>query len=243
MAKYVDMIGWDDVPHLQPPNIPKEALDDMEASILPHQRQARRQGRPSLGSGAVYPIDEDQIYCDPVPIPPHWGRAYALDVGWNITAALFGAHDPDADIYYLTAEYYESKKEPVTHAHSLRRMMRWKYPGCIDPAAENSNQKDGSRLMREYEDLGLDIVKANNAVEAGIHRCLVLMQTGRLKAFKTLTHFKTELRLYRRNEKGKIVKERDHLMDCLRYLLNTDNLFKTKPMQRARQMRQGEWAR
>jgi hypothetical protein len=28
-----------------------------------------------------------------------------------------------------------------------------------------------------------------------------------------------EIRLYRRDEKGKIVKDRDHLMDCTRYLI------------------------
>jgi hypothetical protein len=29
----------------------------------------------------------------------------------------------------------------------------------------------------------------------------------------------SEIRLYRRDEKGKIVKDRDHLMDCARYLI------------------------
>ena len=42
MPKYIDMIGWDDVPHLKPPNIPQEELDELEGSLLPHQRQARQ---------------------------------------------------------------------------------------------------------------------------------------------------------------------------------------------------------
>ncbi len=97
--KYVDMIGWDDVPHLRPPHIEQKELDDLEASILPHQRQARRTGRPSLGAGAIYPVDEGDLLIDPFKLPDHWPRAYALDPGWRKTACLWGAWDEDADVY------------------------------------------------------------------------------------------------------------------------------------------------
>ena len=90
-------------------------------------------------------------------------------------------------------------------------------------------------------DLGLELGKANNAVHAGLRRCLVLMQGGQLKVFDTLVYFKTELRLYRRDEKGKIVKSNDHLMDCMRYLLNTDGAFHARPIDRARRHGGGEW--
>jgi hypothetical protein len=69
----------------------------------------------------------------------------------------------------------------------------------------------------------------------------VRFQEGKLKAFESLSNFKTELRLYRRDEKGKIVKERDHLMDAMRYLVNTDSVFSTKPIQYARRRSSGEW--
>jgi sarcosine oxidase delta subunit len=62
---------------------------------------------------------------------------------------------------------------------------------------------------------------AKNAVEAGLLDCYVRLTTGRLKIFRSLKKTQAELRLYRRNEKGKIVKENDHLMDCMRYLVAT----------------------
>lgn len=242
MSKYVDMIGWDDAPHLSPPHISKEELDELEASMLPHQRTARRTGRPSLGAGAIYPVDEDSIFVDPFAIPDYFWRGYGFDVGWRMTAAALGAYDPDTDITYITAEYYRGEAEPLTHAHAIRSMMAWDYTGAIDPASRGRNQKDGTRLMAEYEDLGLELVKANNAVEAGIHHVLLEMQAGRLKVFRTCQYWRREFRLYRRDEKGKIVKENDHLMDSTRYLLFTDGVFSSEPIQRAaRGRRGGEW--
>ena len=113
--------------------------------------------------------------------------------------------------------------------------------GAIDPSAENSNMKDGSKLLEEYEDLGLRLTKANNAVNAGLHHCLTMMQAGQLKVFRNCVNWLREFRLYRRDEKGKIVKTNDHLMDAMRYLLYTDSVWRTEPAPgRARQSK-GEW--
>lgn len=242
MPKYIDMIGWDDVPHLQPPHITKEELDELEASLLPHQKQARRTGKPALGAGAIYPIEEDDLIVDPFPLPAHWPRAYALDVGWRKTAALWAVHDQDADCYYLVHEYYRGEAEPVVHAAAIKKVGEW-IMGAIDPAADNRNQKDGTKLMREYQAEGLKLRKANNAVSAGLHHNLTLMQTGRLKIFSTLSNTRKELRLYRRDEKGKIVKENDHLMDDMRYVLNTPGIWRTKPVEKQPRRGGGEWSR
>lgn len=242
VSKYVDMIGWDDAPHLKPPHISEAELADAEKNMQPHQRQARRSGRPSLGAGAIYPVDEDDLFVEPFRVPPHFERAWALDVGWVRTGALWGARDPDADVYYLTHEYYRGEHAPIVHAHAIKTTHPWPgLEGAIDPAAEGSNIKDGTKLRAEYEELGLRLRPAVNAVSAGIHHVLTLMQGGQLKVFTTLTSWRKEFRLYRRDEKGKIVKKNDHLMDCTRYLLMTSGLFVTQPTQRARSRGRGEW--
>jgi hypothetical protein len=60
-----------------------------------------------------------------------------------------------------------------------------------------------------------------NAVEAGIYEVWQRLSTGRLKVFRGLGNFLSEFRLYRRDDKGKIVKKLDHLCDCCRYLCSS----------------------
>jgi len=111
-------------------------------------------------------------------------------------------------------------------------------PIAIDPAARGRGQKDGSQLFQDYIDLGLNLVLADNTVESGIDRVWGLLSTGGLKVFNTLQNWLMEYRLYRRDEKGKIVKENDHLMDSTRYLNVTGFDYAiVKPKQRSEVIR------
>jgi hypothetical protein len=53
---------------------------------------------------------------------------------------------------------------------------------------------------------------------ASIDSVLERLQTGRLRIYRTLVKTISEIRQYRYKD-GKIVKENDHLMDCLQYLV------------------------
>lgn len=212
-SKFVVMATWDDVPHLS-----EDVKKELWNSIPPFQRDARSKGIPQLGAGAIYPVPESDITVADFEIPAHWPRAYALDVGWNRTAALWGALDRDNDILYLISEHYRGQAEPVIHAQSIKSRGDW-IPGVIDPAARGRGQIDGRQLLQSYIDLGLDLEIANNAVEAGLLEVWQRMSSGRLKVFKSCQNWLFEYRLYRRDEKGHIVKVNDHLMDTMRYLV------------------------
>ena len=107
--------------------------------------------------------------------------------------------------------------EPAVHTAAIRARGEW-IPGVIDPAARGRSQRDGETLFGAYQSLGLALTTANNAVEAGIYEVWGRLSTGRLKVFRHLQSFLSEYRIYRRSEKGAVVKENDHLMDCMRYL-------------------------
>jgi hypothetical protein len=244
MSKFITMIGHDDAPHLNPPVITVEEREELFEGMQEHERQARETGRPALGAGAIYPIREDIFFIDPIQIPDWWEYAWSMDPGWNVTAGLLIARNPDTDQHYLVAEYYGIRDQPVVHSLGLKAMLPWPdMIGLIDPAGANvGNLKDGTKMKEEYEDLGFILDKANNAVHSGLRHCLVKMQSGLLKCFNTLPYFKKEFRLYRRDIKGKIVKANDHLLDDMRYIMNTPGAFKSRPIERANHRQaSGEW--
>lgn len=226
-TKYVVMATWDDAPHLS-----EEQKAKLWESIPPYQRDARSKGIPQLGSGAIYPIQEDEIKVAPFEIPVWWPRVYGMDVGWNRTAALWGAWDRDADVVYIYDEYYRGRAEPAVHAAGINLRGSW-IPGVIDPASNTPSQKDGERLLAEYLDLGLDLYPASRSGgsprEGGILAVWKRLTTGRLRFFNHLQHFFEEFRIYRRDEDGNVVKVNDHLVDCCRYLVTTGLLIATVP--------------
>lgn len=209
----------DEVPHLT-----DEERSRLIANAAKHEREARKTGIPSIGAGKIYPYEESSFVIPPLVggIPRHWPRVYGLDVGLRMTAALWLAHDRDTDIVYGYSEHYMGETLPPIHAQAIK--ARGVYiPGMIDPSARNRNPADAQRLMDIYTDkekgLGLRLRKAENTVWTGITECQNRIETGRFKLYNTCTYFITEFRLYRRDKNGKIVKQKDHLMDAWRYAM------------------------
>ena len=213
---FVQICTWDDVPHLT-----EEEKAKTLARTPPQLREARSKGVPTVGEGLVYPIDPKNVTIDDFQLPKHFQRLYGMDVGWNSTGALWGAWDKDNDIIYIYTEHKQGQAEPVIHAKAIKARGEW-IKGAIDPAARGRSQIDGETLYMLYRKEGLKIFPANNAVEAGIFNVWERLSTGRLKIFKSCTMLLRELSLYHRDDKGKIVKSNDHLLDCLRYLLNSE---------------------
>jgi len=225
LSKFVVQATWDDAPHLS-----EQDKADLYASYPAYQRDARTKGVPQLGSGAIYPIPETEIIIDDFEIPPHYPRSYGLDVGWNRTAAVWGARNNESGVIYLYSEYYRGQAEPVIHATAIRSRGDW-IPGVIDPASRGRSQKDGQRLFEDYREFGLDLEMSLNAVEAGIYETWQLLSYGKLKVFKSLVNWLMEFRIYQRDEHGKVVKSNDHLMDATRYfILSGRDRMVTKPM-------------
>lgn len=210
-GRYVVTAGWDDAPHLSP-----DEKAELLRTIPERERDARSKGTPSLGSGAIFPVQESSIVVPPFPIPRHWPRCFGLDVGTK-TAAVWGAIDRDTMTTYLYREYFRDGGEPSLHAMAIRNPDPW-IPGVVDPAARGRSQVDGRQLLQMYRDLGLDLVAADNSVWTGLQSMLDAMVAGQLKVFATCPQWLAEFRLYRRDAKGQVVKQMDHLIDASRYL-------------------------
>ena len=211
MARISTMLDMDDVPHLS-----EEEKTKILSSTPPWQRAARKSGIPGHGIGAIYPIPEAEMLCDPFPIPPHWPRSFGMDPGWNCTAVIWFAWDIDNGGAVAYDEYYRGLADPAIHAASILARGAW-VPGVIDPAAQKARGPDGERLLDAYRRLGLNVTKADNTVVSGLVECWDALSTKKLRIFNTLRNWRSEVRLYRRDEKGEVIKKNDHLMDAMRY--------------------------
>jgi hypothetical protein len=187
-------------------------------NLLVRAIESRMPCVPALGSGAIYPLSETDIVVPDFELPAHYPRAYALDVGWNKTAVVWGARDNETGVLYLYSEHYQGMKEASLHADAIKSRGPW-IRGVVDPSARGRSQIDGQQLIEVYRQCGLDLWPAQNAVESGIYQTWQLMSSGKLKVFRSLGNWLREFRLYQRAEDGRIVKQDDHLMDATRYLI------------------------
>ena len=112
---------------------------------------------------------------------------------------------------YLYSEYL-GETDPAVHVAAIRSRADWIH-GLIDPAANGRNQADGRRLIQTYRQLGLDLSSVDNPIESGILNVWQRMHSGRLKVFASLSKYLDGRRLYRRDEKDQIVKDRDNLQE------------------------------
>lgn len=216
-GQYLQTATWEDAPHLS-----EEKKEQILAALPPHQREMRSKGIPQLGSGAVYPIMDDQLYSDLDSIPDYFKRLNAIDFGFRTCALIRGAWDVDNDILYI---YDAEKIQEKTPAELSLIMNRDKWiPWAFPVDGHQPDKGKGCDQKELYTDYGVNMLddpaateEGSRSVELGILRLTERMKTGRLKVSKHLKQFWEEKRLYHRKD-GKIVKKNDHIMDALRYL-------------------------
>lgn len=225
-------------------NITRMTIDDVDhyseeqkqiiiASYPAHERKARALGEPVLGSGAIFPVDEDTIKEQTFSIPAHWPRIAGLDFGWqHPTACVWLAWDRDSDIVHVYDTHRLAEASPIIHSAAINLRGKWipvawphdgyqhdKGGSCEQLALQYRNQ--GVNMYRQHATHKPDSVQGQKegdggfGTEAGIMEMLDRMQTGRFKVARHLNDFFEEFRLYHRKD-GKIVKENDDILSACR---------------------------
>lgn len=225
--------SWDDAPHLINDSGLTDEAKQLEAGFPAHEREMRRRGVPSYGTGLVFPFTQEALQCDPFEIPRHWPRIIGIDFGWDHPfAACMVAWDRDADVVYLIAEYRESRALPAIHAAAVKPWGNW--PVAWPHDGLNAEKSTGDELVKNYSDEGLNMLpwkatnppdsrqgqqegEGGNSVEASIMEMFERMETGRFKVFKTCKYWFEEQRTYHRDEKMKLIKVRDDVISASRY--------------------------
>jgi len=208
------------------------------ASYPPHERKARAQGIPALGSGRVFPIDEDAIRVEAFAVPESWVQIGGIDFGWDHpTAACRLAWDRDTDTLYVTASYAMREATPVLHAAALKAWGGW-LPWAWPHDGLQHDKGSGDALADQYRRHGLVMLPARatyedgtSGLEASVTEMLERMQTGRWRVFAHLEDWFAEFRLYHRKD-GMIVKRDDDRISAARYAMMMRRFATRKPKPR-----------
>ena len=211
--------GWDDAPHLS-----EDVKSDLLESFPVHQRDMRTKGTPMLGHGRIYDLSEDFITCDSFDIPKHFYVINAVDFGWDHPQSHIQlAWDRDADIFYVTRALKMRQTSPNEAWGAVKQWAKgvptsWPLDGLQTEKGSGKQQKE------YYEEAGFEMLyeratweDGSNGVEAGLYEIRDLMRKGKFKIFSGLRDVFDEILQYHRDEKGKIVKVRDDLLDAIRY--------------------------
>jgi phage terminase large subunit-like protein len=204
-------------------------MEQILSSYAPHEREMRRNGRPSIGSGLVFPVPEEKLTVTGLVVEDHWPKVAGIDFGFDHpTAVVWAALDPDEDVVYIYDEYRQSKAPPSVHATAIKDRpdfipIAWPHDGNRRDSMGNPGLAD------QYRSLGCNMLpflfsnppalgenKGNNSIEVGIMHLLQRMEDGKLRVASHLIDWFQEFRMYHRKD-GKITPIRDDLMSATRY--------------------------
>ena len=216
-----------------PGHLTEAAMEQLLQALPPHEREMRKYGRPTIGSGLVFPIPEEKLLCEPFVIPEHFERIAGIDFGYDHpTAVCWCALDPDEDIIYVYDVYRRAKMSPEQHSIAISTRGNW--PIAWPHDGNRLDSMGNPSLRDQYVGHGLNLLpshftnppavgekKGGNSIEAGIMDMLQRMEQDRFKVFSTLGDWFEEFRLYHRKAgtdgKVKIVPIKDDLMSATRY--------------------------
>jgi phage terminase large subunit-like protein len=206
------------------------------ATFPEHQRRARIDGLPMLGSGAVFedvtldnllvPLriaGRDIIHSELGPLQTsHWAKLWAIDFGIDHPfAAVLLAWDRDNDVTYVLSEVKIKGGVPAIHASRMKSIaanvrVAWPHDGTQRDKGSgeqlaNIYKREGLLMMSQHATLST----GGYSTEAGIMEMLTRMRSDKFKVSTGCLEWQEEFMGYHRKE-GLIVKTNDDLLSATR---------------------------
>lgn len=225
----VTRMGIKDVEHYT-----EEEKQAIIMSYPSHEREARTNGTPILGSGRVFTTAVEDITIAPFNIPSHWPVIAGIDIGWDHPAAAVKiAYDRDNDVVYIITCWRKREAGLSEHASAIRAMGD-NIPVAWPQDALQHDKKSGHQYSVELAREGLNMCPhwarypdvmddgkmktGTNSVEAGVIDMAQRCAQGRLKVFAGNDCFFDEYGMYHRKD-GQIVRLNDDVLCATRYAL------------------------
>jgi phage terminase large subunit-like protein len=218
----VTVMTIDDALHIRP-----EVRERMIAGYLPHEREARTRGVPTLGSGRIFMTPEEGITEARITdVPAYWKKIWGIDIGiGHPFAAVLLLWDADGDILHVHHTIRMADALPILHASAMRP-VGLQVPVAWPKDAGDRDRGTGEPISKLYKAQGLKMLDQHAhwpdghgghsmSTEAGLLEWDERERTGRLKVASHLSDWLEERRFYHRKD-GQIVKIKDDLLSATR---------------------------
>ncbi len=218
----IDVANWhftlDDNPKLS-----EEYKDELKASYSGVFYDRYILGKWVLAEGMVYDEFDQSIHViDDIDLPDGWQRVRGIDFGYtNPFVCLWGAIDHDGRLY-IYDEHYQPRTLMKDHASAI-----WNRPGNYAWTVADHDAQDNAELRAE----GINTKNAKKDVILGLQKVKARMKVHgdgypRLFVCKRCKNVIREFGSYRwpetratGNDKEEPMKENDHAMDAIRYMV------------------------
>lgn len=198
------------------PHLPKEELDKA-AQELPEDKFAQEYMADFRKmEGLVYKEFNRDVHVYTEKMFNRVERLVGVDFGFTNPAAILTIDKDTDNNYFITSEFYKTGKttnELIDYSKSIRGNKY--YP---DPAEPDR--------IEEMRRAGINVRDVSKDIEAGINAVRELFKTNRLFIHSSCVNLISELESYRypekkpdKNDPETPVKEHDHLLDAMRYVI------------------------
>jgi phage terminase large subunit-like protein len=213
-------------------HISEQRREELASQYSDAERETRIEGIPQLGAGPVFPIELLPHIIKPVDldhIPSYSKMICGLDYGYKggFACVLLGFQADTGD-HFVVDSFMMQQANALQHTQRIFSMCRYfRIPVAWPHDGLQADKGSGITLAAQYRAFGLNMLpkhatnhgSTNFAVEPGIAEIKELMHLGKLTIGGHNMELIEQIRMYHRDEDYKIVKQRDHLVDALRYAL------------------------
>lgn len=217
---YMQM-GLKDALHYSP-----ERQAEILAGYPAHEREARANGDPLLGSGRIYTTPIVDLIIPPMSldrVPLEWAKLWGIDFGIDhpFAAALL-AFDRDEKVTYLLRTLRMTGAVVTQHTAAMRDIagnvpVAWPHDG------HQRGKGDGLALSKLYRDNGLNMLDTHATMPSGgyglygsVTALNEVMEARKFKVDERCTQFVTEYGQYHYKD-GQIVSLHDDVLSAVRY--------------------------
>jgi phage terminase large subunit-like protein len=214
-------------------HISEARREELAANYAEHEREARLEGTPQLGTGPVFPLELLPAMVktfDPDRDIPFWSKwIVGIDFGFSHPfAACLIAWDFQTGQIWAVDSFRMERSSALYHTqriHSMTRGLRipiaWPHDGA------SHDKGSGLPLAQQYKGFGANMLPKHatnhgtqhNNIEPALEEMRELMFAGKLVIAGHNHELLDELRNYHRDENFKIVKQREDLVSALRYAI------------------------